>query len=231
MLDSHESKEEIFHTEDVGNPPEDDPLDDGYETEPISEEDINRQVSEYIELASSRKRKRKNIDSTNLSKKQKILETGILLIYGFELIMWFLIIFYRVEEEEPEDIPEPRRAFRRSHSRCASLKFSKLDLTPARLTRSLSMTSLEDLEALHTILDTVVAERGANLSGGLAQSVALARVYVRKQAKIVILDESIGQMDNYKKRSIIFPQLFEFIAKNNMTLIMVSHDMVCTILI
>ena len=87
--------------------------------------------------------------------------------------------------------PIRRRGNRRAYSRSESLN---LDLTPARLTRSLSMTSLEDLEELNTILDTVVTERGANLSGGLAQSVALARVYVRKQASIVILDESIGQM-------------------------------------
>lgn len=88
------------------------------------------------------------------------------------------------------------------------------------------MTDLRDIETLHTILDTEVSVRGNNLSGGLAQSVALARVYVRPQARIVILDESIGQMDNYKKRAIIFPYLFDFIEKHNMTLIMISHDMV-----
>ncbi len=76
-------------------------------------------------------------------------------------------------------------------------------------------------------LDMEVNARGTNLSGGLLQSIALARVYVRKEAKIVILDEVIGHMDAFKKRSIVLPYLFDFIERNNMTLIIIFHDMVC----
>ena len=91
---------------------------------------------------------------------------------------------------------------------------------------SISSLDIGGRETLRTILDTEVMERGNNLSGGLAQSVALARVFVRPQAHIVILDESIGQMDNHKKKTVIFPHLFEFVEKHNITLIMISQDMV-----
>ncbi len=37
-----------------------------------------------------------------------------------------------------------------------------------------------------------MAARGANISGGFAQSIALARVFVKETAKIIILDEAMG---------------------------------------
>eukprot|EP01087_Luapelamoeba_hula_P018310 TRINITY_DN5885_c0_g1_i2.p1 TRINITY_DN5885_c0_g1~~TRINITY_DN5885_c0_g1_i2.p1 ORF type:complete len:806 (-),score=153.64 TRINITY_DN5885_c0_g1_i2:2-2419(-) len=75
-----------------------------------------------------------------------------------------------------------------------------------------------------SILDMKLTSRGGNISGGFAQSVALARVFVRTDAKIIILDEALGQMDALKKRDIIFPSLMRFVKKWKMTLIMVTHD-------
>jgi ABC-type thiamine transport system ATPase subunit len=54
----------------------------------------------------------------------------------------------------------------------------------------------------------------------------LARVFVKTQAKIIILDEALGQMDAYKKRGMVVPALTRFVKKWNMTLIIISHDMV-----
>jgi ABC-type multidrug transport system fused ATPase/permease subunit len=48
--------------------------------------------------------------------------------------------------------------------------------------------------SIHPTLLLETAERGANLSGGFAQSVALARVFLRKEAQIIILDEAMGQV-------------------------------------
>ena len=82
------------------------------------------------------------------------------------------------------------------------------------------------------------------MHAGFAQSVALARVFLRKSAQIVILDEALGQvscftqsscllttfalcaaqMDAIKKRDFIMPRLFDFIRRHNMTLILVAHD-------
>ena len=122
---------------------------------------------------------------------------------------------------------DPASSLHRSRLLRQNSEEMRLDFSPARLTRSLPITTMADMDLLHTVLDTEVTNRGKNLSGGLLQSVALARVYVRPQAKLIILDESIGQMDNFKKRSIIFPYLFDFVEKHHMTLIMISHDMVC----
>ncbi|KAN0014562.1 hypothetical protein ACTFIU_000880 [Dictyostelium citrinum] len=77
----------------------------------------------------------------------------------------------------------------------------------------------------HPILNQVVEAGGKNISGGFAQSIALARIFVRTEAKIVILDESMSQMDPFKKREIIFPKLFGFAEKHNITLIIVTHDL------
>lgn len=73
--------------------------------------------------------------------------------------------------------------------------------------------------------------RGQNLSGGFAQSVALARVFLRPQAQLIILDEAMGQMDVIKKREVIFPRLLEFARRQNAALIIVSHDIqgLCTL--
>ncbi|GAM23859.1 hypothetical protein SAMD00019534_070340 [Acytostelium subglobosum LB1] len=76
------------------------------------------------------------------------------------------------------------------------------------------------------VLDQVVELGGKNISGGFAQSIALARIFVRTEAKIVILDEAMSQMDAFKKREVIFPKLFQFAENNNITLIIVSHDIV-----
>eukprot|EP01133_Synstelium_polycarpum_P016165 gene16165-19239_t len=75
------------------------------------------------------------------------------------------------------------------------------------------------------VLDQLVELAGKNVSGGFAQSIALARIFVRTGAKIVILDEAMSQMDAFKKREIIFPKLFNFADRHNITLIIVTHDL------
>jgi len=77
------------------------------------------------------------------------------------------------------------------------------------------------------ILNQPTQARGANISGGFAQSIALARVFLRKEARIVVLDESMSAMDPIKKRRSIMPNLMQFIKENKMTLLLISHDMSC----
>ena len=55
---------------------------------------------------------------------------------------------------------------------------------------------------------------------------ALARVFVRPNSRVLILDEAMGQMDGVKKRDIIYPRLFEFVERNHMTLIVITHYLV-----
>lgn len=77
------------------------------------------------------------------------------------------------------------------------------------------------------ILDYQVT--AGEVSGGFAQSIALARIFVRTDSKIVVLDEALSQMDPLKLRTIVLPKLFQFCSKWNMSLIMVTHNFVCVL--
>eukprot|EP00762_Andalucia_godoyi_P007366 ANDGO_01580.mRNA.1 ABC transporter H family member 4 len=88
----------------------------------------------------------------------------------------------------------------------------------------LQEASLSRLEKLK-LLASVVQPRGSNLSGGFAQSVALARVFVRFDAKVIILDESMSAMDAWKKRAVIVPRLVEWVRQRRIALILVTHEM------
>ncbi len=82
-----------------------------------------------------------------------------------------------------------------------------------------------DAVTLHPVLNMPTSARGTNLSGGFAQSVALARIFLKPQSRIVILDESLGQMDAVKKRDFILPRLFAFVRRHQMALLLIAHDM------
>lgn len=77
----------------------------------------------------------------------------------------------------------------------------------------------------HPILDQPVSVGGKDVSGAFAQAISLARVFVRTSAKIVILDESMCQLDQVKVRSIVLPKLYQFVKKWNMCLIIITHNM------
>ena len=122
------------------------------------------------------------------------------------------------------------RAILRSSIAPDRLKKAKADSELKLVSSSHSMIQAElpvnavDNAAVHPVLLMETAERGENLSGGFAQSVALARVFLRRDAQIVILDEAMGQMDAIKKREFIFPNLFAFCRAHGMTLIVITHD-------
>lgn len=73
------------------------------------------------------------------------------------------------------------------------------------------------------ILDQMLAAGGADISGGFAQSIAMARVFVRTSAKMVILDESTSHMDPVKLRTVVFPKLLDFVEEWGMCLIVITH--------
>eukprot|EP00475_Leptophrys_vorax_P000385 TRINITY_DN1021_c0_g1_i19.p1 TRINITY_DN1021_c0_g1~~TRINITY_DN1021_c0_g1_i19.p1 ORF type:complete len:585 (-),score=127.10 TRINITY_DN1021_c0_g1_i19:1474-3228(-) len=75
------------------------------------------------------------------------------------------------------------------------------------------------------LLDMALDCGGSNVSGGFAQSIALARIFLRTSSDVIILDEALGQMDAIKKREFILPNLLEFARTQRKTLIMITHDM------
>jgi ABC-type multidrug transport system fused ATPase/permease subunit len=81
-------------------------------------------------------------------------------------------------------------------------------------------TQVNDMDVLNMATNV----GGTNLSGGFAQSIALARVFLLKEQQIIILDEAMSQMDTIKKREFILPNVLSFVNRHNMTLIVISHD-------
>ena len=69
-------------------------------------------------------------------------------------------------------------------------------------------------------INTLVGERGAQLSGGQIQRMAIARAYYKKP-KILILDEATSSVDKITQKKII-----EYFSrfKDNFTIISISHD-------
>jgi len=107
------------------------------------------------------------------------------------------------------------------HSRSSSFEY-----IGSRTSSCLNLIAMDTNheDKMKDILNFEITAHGTNISGGFAQSIALARVFVRSQCSLLILDEAIGQMDSYKKREIILPRLFDFVEKKNMSLVIISHD-------
>jgi thiol reductant ABC exporter CydD subunit len=77
----------------------------------------------------------------------------------------------------------------------ANLRLAKPDASTEDMLRACRRSGLDDfIAALPDGLETVVGERGARLSGGQAQRLALARAFLR-DASLLILDEPTSSLD------------------------------------
>ena len=77
------------------------------------------------------------------------------------------------------------------------------------------------VEKLKDGLDTIVSEKGNNLSGGEKQKIAIARALV-DNPQILLLDEPTNHLDEAVKASI---QQGILLAKEGKTIILITHDM------
>jgi subfamily B ATP-binding cassette protein MsbA len=77
----------------------------------------------------------------------------------------------------------------------------------------------EFIERLPEGLDTKVGERGVKLSGGQRQRIAIARVFLKNPA-LVILDEATSSLDNESERAV--EAAMEDLLRNRSTLI-IAH--------
>ena len=76
-----------------------------------------------------------------------------------------------------------------------NLRVAKADATEAELVEACRAANLLDtVEQMPARFDTIVGERGAALSGGQVQRLAIARA-ILKDAPIVVLDEPTSQID------------------------------------
>ena len=82
----------------------------------------------------------------------------------------------------------------------ANLRFAKHDATDAELEAACQSAHIHHvIAALPDGYDTVVGERGYRLSGGEKQRLALARVFLKDPA-IIILDEATAHLDSESER-------------------------------
>lgn len=70
-----------------------------------------------------------------------------------------------------------------------------------------------------TNLDGLISENGSNLSGGQKQKLAIARSLLRKNVKVLIMDESTSSVDAESQEKI-----FGLVRKLDFTKIIISHD-------
>lgn len=76
---------------------------------------------------------------------------------------------------------------------------------------------LEDIQKMPHGFETGLGEKGMRLSGGQAQRLAIARVFLRN-TPVLILDEATSALDNLTQKNIM-----DSIAKSNQTVLMVAH--------
>ena len=76
--------------------------------------------------------------------------------------------------------------------------------TPAEVrTAAEAARAGEFVEALPEGYDTIVGERGANLSAGQRQRIALARAFCRPAAEVLLLDEPTARLDGRSEAAIV----------------------------
>mmetsp|Transcript_19340 Transcript_19340/g.42075 ORF Transcript_19340/g.42075 Transcript_19340/m.42075 type:complete len:713 (+) Transcript_19340:219-2357(+) len=71
-------------------------------------------------------------------------------------------------------------------------------------------------------LDTHIHEGGRNLSGGQRQRLALARIFLQRNAELIVLDEATSALDNATESRVI-EELHAHAAEEGRTVIMVAH--------
>jgi len=84
----------------------------------------------------------------------------------------------------------------------------------------------KDEDGKYPVLNQMLAFDGADCSPGFAQTVALARLYVRHSSKIIILDEAMSQIDPLRVRNIILPSLYAYVKGKNICLIIITTNLV-----
>jgi ABC-type multidrug transport system fused ATPase/permease subunit len=103
-----------------------------------------------------------------------------------------------------------------------NIAFARPDASDADIERAARAAyAMEFIERLADKMDTKVGERGVKLSGGQRQRIAIARVFLKDPA-VVILDEATSSLDRESER--LVEQAMEELLRGRSTLI-ISHRM------
>lgn len=102
-----------------------------------------------------------------------------------------------------------------------NLTLGELDVSDEDIMQALRLTGLANFLSSHPYgLDLVIKDGGAGLSVGQKQSVQLARMLLRKQSKVLLLDEPTASLDP-NVESLVIQTLAQF--ARNKTMIAVTH--------
>ncbi len=95
----------------------------------------------------------------------------------------------------------------------------RCDATPTCMAAARAAHAMEFIERLPKGCDTRVGERGVKLSGGQRQRLAIARVFLKDPA-VVVLDEATSSLDNESER--LVEEAMEELLRGRSTLI-IAH--------
>ena len=99
-----------------------------------------------------------------------------------------------------------------------NLLFAKPDASMEELEEACRKACiLDDIRRMPLGFDTGLGEKAMRLSGGQAQRLAIARVFLRN-TPVLILDEATSALDNITQKSIM-----DNIARSNQTVMMIAH--------
>ena len=114
-----------------------------------------------------------------------------------------------------------QRAFLIKGSWADNLRLAAPEATPAAMQQALAAVGLSALLAAQPQgLDSPLGEGGRGLSGGQAQRLALARVWLSK-AQLVLLDEPTASLDEQSEAEVI--DALQALASSGRTLIVATH--------
>ncbi|MEW5833965.1 MAG: thiol reductant ABC exporter subunit CydD [Pseudomonadota bacterium] len=114
----------------------------------------------------------------------------------------------------------PQRAHLFEGSVTDNLRLARPDADDAQLREAARAAGAEAfIDALPQGFDTPLGERGANLSGGQVQRLALARAFL-KDAPVLLLDEPTAHLDTHSQRAVL--EAIERLARGR-TVLLVTH--------
>jgi len=92
-----------------------------------------------------------------------------------------------------------------------------------KLSEVIKICCLEDfINQQSNGINQIINEKGSNISGGQKQRIGLARTLYQDK-EIILLDESLSNIEKNLEKNIVY-NLFNFVKKNNKTLIIISHS-------
>jgi ABC-type bacteriocin/lantibiotic exporter with double-glycine peptidase domain len=95
------------------------------------------------------------------------------------------------------------------------------DITIEKIHEALQLVNLKnDIELMENGINTMLGEKGVKLSGGQAQKLALARIFLLNDYPIIILDEPTAALD-LESEDIILKNIFKY--KTESTIIVITH--------